>query len=134
MFGAALSSSTIAVSFAAAVSRRHCRRVLRIARKISCSPSASACIFTATEPGSRLVGDITYIPTRQGWLYLAVVVDLFSRAVIGWQLGGSLHASLVTGLLGPNSNAHGPNEFLHIPTGKRVTEVVARALAAHAER
>ena len=41
---------------------------------------------------------------------------------------------VVTGVLGPNSNAHGPNEFLHIPTGKRVTETVARVLAAHAAR
>lgn len=41
---------------------------------------------------------------------------------------------VVTGVLGPHSNAHGPNEFLHIPTGKRVTEVVARVLAAHAGR
>ncbi|MBC7770521.1 MAG: M20 family metallopeptidase [Phycisphaerales bacterium] len=41
---------------------------------------------------------------------------------------------VVTGVLGPHSNAHGPNEFLHIPTGKRVTEVVARVLVAHAER
>jgi acetylornithine deacetylase/succinyl-diaminopimelate desuccinylase-like protein len=40
---------------------------------------------------------------------------------------------VVTGVLGPHSNAHGPNEFLHIPTGKRVTETVARVLAAHAE-
>jgi acetylornithine deacetylase/succinyl-diaminopimelate desuccinylase-like protein len=41
---------------------------------------------------------------------------------------------VVTGVLGPHSNAHGPNEFLHIPTGKRVTEVVARVMAAHYER
>jgi acetylornithine deacetylase/succinyl-diaminopimelate desuccinylase-like protein len=41
---------------------------------------------------------------------------------------------VVTGVLGPHSNAHGPNEFLHIPTGKRVTETVARVLAAHYER
>lgn len=41
---------------------------------------------------------------------------------------------VITGVLGPHSNAHGPNEFLHIPTGKRVTEVVARVLAAHATR
>lgn len=41
---------------------------------------------------------------------------------------------VVTGVLGPHSNAHGPNEFLHIPMGKRVTEVVARVLAAHAVR
>ncbi|HVK80718.1 MAG TPA: peptidase M20, partial [Verrucomicrobiae bacterium] len=39
---------------------------------------------------------------------------------------------VVTGVLGPHSNAHGPNEFLHIPTGKRVTDVVARVVAAHA--
>jgi acetylornithine deacetylase/succinyl-diaminopimelate desuccinylase-like protein len=41
---------------------------------------------------------------------------------------------VITGVLGPHSNAHGPNEFLHIPTGRRVTEVVARVLAAHAAR
>jgi acetylornithine deacetylase/succinyl-diaminopimelate desuccinylase-like protein len=41
---------------------------------------------------------------------------------------------LVTGLLGPNSNAHGPNEFLHIATGKRLTACVAQVLADHARR
>lgn len=41
---------------------------------------------------------------------------------------------LVTGLLGPHSNAHGPNEFLHIATGKRLTACVARVLADHARR
>lgn len=41
---------------------------------------------------------------------------------------------VITGVLGPHSNAHGPNEFLHIPTGRRVTETVARVLAAHAAR
>jgi acetylornithine deacetylase/succinyl-diaminopimelate desuccinylase-like protein len=38
---------------------------------------------------------------------------------------------MITGVLGPHSNAHGPNEFLHIPTGKRVTEAVAHVVAAH---
>jgi acetylornithine deacetylase/succinyl-diaminopimelate desuccinylase-like protein len=38
---------------------------------------------------------------------------------------------VITGVLGPHSNAHGPNEFLHIPTGKRVTMAVARLIAAH---
>ena len=41
---------------------------------------------------------------------------------------------LITGVLGPLSNAHGPNEFLHIPTAKRVTECVAHVLRAHAQR
>ncbi len=40
---------------------------------------------------------------------------------------------VITGVLGPHSNAHGPNEFLHIPTGKRVSEVIARVLADHCE-
>ena len=40
---------------------------------------------------------------------------------------------MITGVLGPHSNAHGPNEFLHIPTGKRVTESVAHVVAAHFE-
>ena len=38
---------------------------------------------------------------------------------------------VITGVLGPHSNAHGPNEFLHIPTGKRVTETIAHVLAGH---
>lgn len=46
-------------------------------------------------PGAQLVSDITYIPTREGWLYLAVVIDLFSRAILGWKLSDSLHADLV---------------------------------------
>ena len=41
---------------------------------------------------------------------------------------------VITGVLGPHSNAHGPNEFLHIPTGKRVSEAVARILADHFAR
>ncbi len=40
--------------------------------------------FTATEPGTVLVGDITYVPTEEGWLYLATVIDLTTRMVLGW--------------------------------------------------
>jgi di/tripeptidase len=40
---------------------------------------------------------------------------------------------LITGVLGPHSNAHGPNEFLHIPTGKKVSQVVASVVASHAK-
>ena len=38
---------------------------------------------------------------------------------------------VVTGVLGPHSNAHGPNEFLHIPTGRKITQVIAQVLADH---
>jgi transposase InsO family protein len=40
--------------------------------------------FTAPAPNKRWVSDITYIPTRSGWLYLVVIIDLFSRKVVGW--------------------------------------------------
>ena len=41
--------------------------------------------FTADAPGQRVVGDITYLKTGQGWLYLATVIDLATRMVVGWQ-------------------------------------------------
>lgn len=43
-------------------------------------------------------------------------------------------AFVVTGVLGPGSNAHGPNEFLHLPTARRLTAAVALVLDAHARR
>jgi transposase InsO family protein len=41
--------------------------------------------FTAPAPGQKMVGDITYIPTWEGWLYLATVIDCHTKAVIGWR-------------------------------------------------
>jgi putative transposase len=45
------------------------------------------------------VSDITFIPTRQGWLYLAVIIDLYSRAVIGWAMHKRMRTELVTDAL-----------------------------------
>lgn len=50
--------------------------------------------FTATEPNQRWVGDITYIWTAQGWLYLAVILDLFARRVVGWATSAAPTAEL----------------------------------------
>jgi len=52
--------------------------------------------FTATAPNRKWVTDITYLPTRSGWVYLAVVLDLFSRKVVGWSLSDSLTTPLVS--------------------------------------
>jgi putative transposase len=51
--------------------------------------------FTAAAPNRKWVADITYIPTRQGWLYLAVVLDLFSRRIVGWSMSDTLDSTLV---------------------------------------
>ncbi len=51
--------------------------------------------FTATGPNQKWVADITYLPTRMGWVYLAVVLDVFSRMVVGWSVADHLRADLV---------------------------------------
>ena len=55
--------------------------------------------FTSAVPGTRLVGDITYLRTGEGWLYLATVIDLFSGRVIGWAMAEHMRASLCTAAL-----------------------------------
>jgi len=51
--------------------------------------------FTATEPHQKWVGDMTGIPTAQGWLYLAVILDLYSRLVVGWFMSAHRDETLV---------------------------------------
>lgn len=51
--------------------------------------------FTASAPNQKWVQDITYLRTDEGWLYLAVVIDLWSRAVIGWSMSSRMTAELV---------------------------------------
>jgi len=51
--------------------------------------------FTAERPGCKLVGDITYIRTWQGWLYLATVIDCHTRAVVGWSMAEHMRTDLV---------------------------------------
>jgi transposase InsO family protein len=58
-------------------------------------PDLVARDFTADVPGTKLVGDITYLPTWQGWLYLATVIDCHTKACIGYALAEHLRADLV---------------------------------------
>jgi putative transposase len=51
--------------------------------------------FTVAAPNQAWTGDITYIPTGEGWLFLAVVIDLFSRRVVGWSMQPEMRSSLV---------------------------------------
>lgn len=51
--------------------------------------------FTAQTPGTKLVGDITYIPTGEGWVYLATVIDCYSKMVIGWSMADHYKTSLI---------------------------------------
>ncbi len=55
--------------------------------------------FTADRPNQKWVADFTYIWTAEGWLYVAAVIDLFSRRVVGWSMSGTMTAQLVTDAL-----------------------------------
>jgi len=55
--------------------------------------------FYASNPDEKYVGDITYIPTLEGWLYLATVIDLHSRKVVGWSMDDTMKVSLVNDAL-----------------------------------
>jgi transposase InsO family protein len=55
--------------------------------------------FTTQQPDQTWVADITYIATTQGWLYLAVVIDLFSRRVVGWSMAEHMRVELVLNAL-----------------------------------
>ena len=59
------------------------------------SPNVLNREFTVAEPDKVWVGDITYIATDEGWLFLAVVIDLFSRQVVGWSLRENMTRDLV---------------------------------------
>jgi transposase InsO family protein len=64
------------------------------------SPDLICRDFTADTPRQRLVGDITYLKTQEGWLYLATVIDLTTRMVAGWQMTKHTRTSLIVDALG----------------------------------
>jgi transposase InsO family protein len=96
------------------------------------SPNLLADAGPPDAPGSQLVSDITYIPTREGWLYLAVVIDLFSRAILGWKLSDSLHTDVVTGALrrALDTGMVRENAIFHSDRGCQYSAAATRTLLA----
>jgi putative transposase len=74
-------------------------------------------------PGARLVGDITYLKTGEGWLYLATVIDLATRMVVGWQLASHMRTSLVVDALqmGIDAGRITPDAIFHSDRGTQYT-------------
>ena len=70
--------------------------------------------FHATQPNHKWIADFTYIWTAEGWLYVAAVIDLFSRRVVGWSMSATMTAQLVTDALVMAIWRRGkPNALLH---------------------
>ena len=63
--------------------------------KLPIAPNLLDRQFTVQQPNQTYVGDITYIHTLEGWLYLAVVIDLYSRQVVGWSMAEHMRTKLV---------------------------------------
>lgn len=63
------------------------------------APNLLARNFTVAAANTVWAGDMTYIPTGEGWLYLAVVLDLFSRRIVGWSMGATIDSALACAAL-----------------------------------
>jgi putative transposase len=64
--------------------------------------------FTAAGPNRKWVADITYVPTQEGWLYVAAVLDLFSRRIVGWSMADHMQTTLVSNALQMALRQRGP--------------------------
>jgi putative transposase len=82
-------------------------------------------MFSANCPNALWVADITYVPTWQGFLYLAVVLDAFSRRVVGWSMAGHLRTELILDALDMAISRRRPGEGLihHSDRGTQYTSI-----------
>ncbi|MEU9779641.1 DDE-type integrase/transposase/recombinase [Streptomyces phaeochromogenes] len=81
------------------VTRRRRKGLTRPAKRAVPAPDLVARAFTAPAPWMKLVGDITYIPTDEGWLYLATWLDLATREIVGCSMANHHRAGLVVDAL-----------------------------------
>jgi putative transposase len=77
------------------IPKRRFRRTTTSDHTLPVAPNRLKQDFTATAPNQRWVADITYVHTDEGWLYLAVILDLYSRKVVGWNISSRLRRELV---------------------------------------
>ena len=80
--------------------------------------------FTAEKPGQKMVGDITYIPTWQGWLYLATVIDCATRKIVGWAMDDNYRTPLIitaVKMAARNVDTPGQDAVFHSDRGSNYT-------------
>jgi len=86
-------------------------------------PDLVARDFTADAPGVKMVGDITYIPTWEGWVYLATVIDCHTREVIGWAMDVNYKTPLISAAITMAARNHDlkPGAIFHSDRGSNYT-------------
>lgn len=96
----------------AARRRRRFRRTTQSKHGLPVADNLLARQFEVAAPNVAWVTDITYVPTREGWLYVAAIVDLFSRRVVGWSMSASLETTFCLDALAMALRARKPSAGL----------------------
>ena len=99
-------------------------------RKHPVAPNLLERDFAAERPDHKWLTDITYIPTREGWLYLAAILDLYTRRIVGWGMSERMTAALTNGALKMAIRRRRPGEGLihHSDQGSQYTDGTYQAL------
>ncbi len=107
-------------------------RTTQRASGANAAPNVLAQQFVATRPDEVWLADITYIETGEGWLYLAVVMDLFTRAIVGWSMADHLQATLVEQALRMALGRRQPTDEVlhHSDQGSQYTSDLIQTLLA----
>lgn len=98
--------------------RRHFRVTTVSSHSYPTAKNLLARNFTSALPNQAWVADITYFSTHEGWLYLAVVIDLFSRRVVGWSMSPRINTALVLDALNTALQSRKPPKGLIIHTDR----------------
>lgn len=112
------------------ITRRRRRSLTRQDATAAPAPDLIGRDFTADAPGQRLVGDITYLPTAEGWLYLATTIDLHTREVVGHAMAGHMRAELVADAvtLAHRRGLVDPQAIFHSDRGSQYTSTEFRTI------
>ncbi|MHB0915309.1 MAG: IS3 family transposase [Thermoleophilia bacterium] len=94
------------------VSRRRKGRKRKLAAETPAAPDLVKRNFTADGPNQLWVADITYIPTWEGWLFLAAVMDIYTKRIVGWSMRDDLKADIVIDALGMAATRRKPGPGL----------------------
>jgi putative transposase len=95
------------------VSRRKWVRTTIRAEKVRPAPDLVERQFTASAPDQTWVADITFIPTWEGWVYLAAIQDMWSRRIVGWAMAEHMRTELVDSALRMAIQARRPEAVIH---------------------
>jgi len=95
------------------ISRRRGIRTTQPDQQARAAPDQVDRVFEVDAPDTLWVADITYVPTDAGFLYLAVVIDAFSRRVVGWSMAGHMRTELVVSALDMATHSRRPSSVIH---------------------